>query len=161
MAGIFGLFAATYYWFPLICGRLMHESLGRWHFWLTLIGAYATFVPMHLAGLGGNPRHYAQLDGIANAASTLLANVMPTQRFITWAVILLTSAQVLFVINLVFSFRSGKRASANPWLATTLEWAPDLSPDQDRIVHCSPCVYLYGAHGDSIQGQWVQVAKAE
>ncbi len=161
MAGVFGLFAATYYWFPLICGRLMNESLGRWHFWLTLIGAYAVFVPMHLAGLGGNPRHYSQLDGVANAASTLLANVMPIQRFVTVAVFFLVSAQAIFVINLIISLRRGQRAPANPWLATTLEWAPDLSSDEVRIVHCSPCVYQNGAHGNSIQGQWAEVAKAE
>src|ERR1700729_1931398 len=70
MAGIFGLYAATYYWFPLITathqhpGRLMSESLGRGHFWLTLIGAYAVFLPMHLTGLMGEPRHYSQLTGI-------------------------------------------------------------------------------------------------
>ena len=70
MAGVFGLFSATYYWFPQITmtatrqGRLMGEGLGRLHFWGTILGAYATFLPMHITGLEGEPRHYAQLTGI-------------------------------------------------------------------------------------------------
>ena len=101
MAGIFGLFAATYYWFPLMAGRLMNEALGKWHFWLTLVGAYLTFLPMHLAGLEGAPRHYASFAGISPAAHALLARTMPWQRHITYAAFLLVSAQLLFLWNLV------------------------------------------------------------
>ena len=61
MAVSFALFAAIYYWFPLLTGKRMSERLGRWHFWLWLIGAYAVFFPMHFAGLAGEPRQYAQL----------------------------------------------------------------------------------------------------
>ena len=101
MAGIFGLYAATYYWFPLITatqkhpGRLMSEPLGRWHFWLTLIGAYAVFLPMHLTGLMGEPRHYAQLTGIPGPGNTLsptgllLAHTIPLNKFITYAAVFL------------------------------------------------------------------------
>ncbi len=141
MAGIFGLFAATYYWFPQICGRLMNETLGRWHFWLTFVFAYLTFLPMHLAGLGGEPRHYAQLDGIQNAATALLAHVIPLQRDITYAAVVLASAQVLFLVNLVISYRRGMLAEENPWESTTLEWAPPLQSGQERTVSCSPCIY--------------------
>ncbi len=71
MAGVFGLFAGTYYWFPLITssrenpdGRMMSEGLGKAHFYATFIGAYATFLPMHATGLAGQPRQYAQLTGL-------------------------------------------------------------------------------------------------
>jgi cytochrome c oxidase subunit 1 len=76
MAVTFSMFAATYYWFPLLCGRMLNETLGRWHFWLSLIGAYGTFLPMHLAGLAGLPRHYAQMSG----PTTHFFHLLPLQR---------------------------------------------------------------------------------
>jgi cytochrome c oxidase subunit 1 len=121
MAGMFSLFAAIYYWFPLMTGRLMNERLGKWHFWLSLIGAYLTFFPMHFAGLAGQPRHYAQLAGSTSTLSALI----PLQTGITHSAIFLASAQLLFLINLFWSARRGQPAQANPWRATTLEWAPD------------------------------------
>jgi cytochrome c oxidase subunit 1 len=162
MAGIFGLFAATYYWFPLICGRLMNESLGRWHFWLTLVGAYATFLPMHLAGLMGNPRHYAQLNGIQNAATTLLAQAVPMQRHVTYAAVFLISAQFLFLYNLFHSLRQGQLAARNPWASTTLEWVPEEVASNGQLsAHCGPCEYHETAGGFSFQPQWAEEAKAE
>jgi cytochrome c oxidase subunit 1 len=119
MAGMFSLFAATYYWFPLMTGRLMNERLGKWHFWLSLIGSYGTFFPMHFAGLAGMPRHYAQLTG----STSSLSDLIPLQAGITHSAIFLASAQLLFVINLAWSARRGQLAGKNPWKATTLEWA--------------------------------------
>ncbi len=118
MAGVFALFAAIYYWFPLLTGRLMSERLGRWHFWLSLIGAYAVFFPMHFAGLAGEPRHYAQLTGTA----AYLATLLPLQRFITIAAFLLAATQLIFLWNLLRSLRRGAPSPANPWNAETLEW---------------------------------------
>jgi cytochrome c oxidase subunit I len=161
MAGIFGLYAATYYWFPLITathtrpGRLLSEPLGRWHFWLTLIGAYAVFLPMHLTGLAGEPRHYSQLTGIPGTgghlspAGQLLSQTIPLNFHITYAAFFLASAQLLFLVNLIRSLRHGKPAPPNPWQATTLEWHPALYPftpephlDPTPItVHRAPCQY--------------------
>jgi cytochrome c oxidase subunit 1 len=164
MAGIFGLFAATYYWFPLITGRLMSEPLGRWHFWLTLIGAYATFLPMHLTGLAGEPRHYSQLSGIPNAAGILLANTLPLNRHITYAAIFLAASQVLFFINLARSFHHGSIAPENPWQATTLEWHPALQPntlfeaskdDEPIAVYRRPCQYPSNPTGVAFIPQWI------
>ena len=165
MSGIFGLFAATYYWFPLLCGRLMGERLGRWHFWLTLVGAYLTFLPMHIAGLEGAPRHYAMFNGVASAATTLLARTFTVQRHITYAAFLLASAQLLFLWNLVRSLRTGRVAPADPWGATTLEWrapAVDFEVDSQQVqVFRRPCEYA------EVQGrripvpQWSEGVKAE
>ena len=179
MAGIFGLYAATYYWFPIMTatsrhpGRLLSEPLGRWHFWLTLVGAYATFLPMHLTGLMGEPRHYAQLTGIPGAGGSLsptgalLAHTIPLNLHITYAAIFLASAQFLFLINLVLSLRHGKVAPENPWQATTLEWHPGLNPftppsasDTPEIrVHRAPCDYNSTSDPtsdrDSFLPQWV------
>ena len=164
MAGVFGLFAAIYYWFPQITSaaggpaRLMNETLGRWHFWLTITGAYATFLPMHLAGLGGSPRHYAQLNGIANAASDLLAKVTPIQIGISYAAFFLAASQLVFLINLVISYRSGRLAPPDPWLASTLEWAPtffDPAASKTQIVvHRAPCDYFQSEFGIAVKTQW-------
>ena len=164
MAGIFGLFAATYYWFPQLSSaaggppRLMNDTLGRWHFWLSIVGAYITFLPMHLAGLGGEPRHYAQLAGIPNAATDLLAKVRPIQVGITHAAFFLAAAQLLFLVNLTVSLRRGKLAVENPWSATTPEWAPtafDPAASHTQIsVHRGPCHYFHSQNRVLFRAQW-------
>ncbi len=153
MAGIFGLFAATYYWFPLITsvigrpGRLMSEKLGRWHFGLTFAAAYATFLPMHLAGLLGEPRHYAQLSSLPNAAANrLLAPTLSINTHITYSAIVLAASQLLFLYNLIRSWNHGDLAPDNPWQATTLEWhallAPNALPSDETITtYRGPCHY--------------------
>jgi cytochrome c oxidase subunit 1 len=168
MAGIFGLYAAAYYWFPILTGtaslphgRLMSERLGRWHFWTTFVGAYATFVPMHLAGLAGQPRHYAQMTGIANAAAAqLMAGIVPLQRSITDAAIFLASAQLLFLANFFGSLKWGREAGENPWSATTLEWRRDASNPQRKVFR-SPCVYQNGPGSRVFVPQWVPSADEE
>lgn len=125
MAVSFALFGSIYYWFPLLAGKRMSERLGRWHFWLSLIGAYAVFFPMHFAGLAGEPRQYAQLTGTA----AFLENLLPTERFITVAAFFLVAAQLLFLCNLMHSWIHGQKSSPNPWEATTLEWeSPGSQP---------------------------------
>ncbi len=161
MAGIFGLFAATYYWFPLLSGRMMSEPLGRWHFWLTITFAYLTFLPMHLAGLLGAPRHYSDFSGIHNAATDLLAHTLPWQRHITYAAIVLIAAQFLFLINVLRSFRNGAIAPENPWSATTLEWAPQSAPDQQITVSRGPCRYSDSTNGPAFEPQWDEQPKPE
>ena len=161
MAGIFGLFTATYYWFPLITaarnrpGRLMSERLGRWHFWLSLYGAYNTFLPMHFTGLAGEPRHYAQLTEIPNTAGRMLAATIPLNIHITVSAFILASAQVIFLINLLRSLRNGQTAGPNPWEATTIEWHPALAPEaaaelltEPIIAYRSPSMYLIHPSGE-------------
>jgi cytochrome c oxidase subunit 1 len=139
----------------------MSETLGRLHFWATIVGAYATFLPMHLTGLMGEPRHYAQLAGVSNAAGHLLAGTLPLNRFITWSAIFLASAQLLFFANLVHSLLRGKPATQNPWQATTLEWHPALhlnapaEADEDPIaVFRPPCQYQSTSAGELFLPQW-------
>ena len=140
IAGMFSLFAAVYYWFPLMTGRLMNERLGKWHFWLSLIGAYLTFLPMHFAGLAGQPRHYAQLTG----STSTLTSLLPLQTGITHSALFLATAQLLFLINLGWSMRQGLVAGANPWQATTMEWAPE---EAGKLALRGP--YEYGFDGNS------------
>jgi cytochrome c oxidase subunit 1 len=133
MAGAFGLFAATHFWFPQITAsptrppRILSERLGRWHFWLTLFFAYNTFLPMHFTGLAGEPRQYAQLTGVPSLpAARLLAETLPLNRHITAAAFCLALSQLVFLYNLVHSWRRGALAPPDPWQATTLEWHPTL-----------------------------------
>jgi cytochrome c oxidase subunit 1 len=135
MAGVFSLFAGIYYWYPLLTGRLMNETLGKIHFWISLIAAYGAFFPMHFAGLAGEPRHYAQLTGRVE----YFTNLIPVERGITWSAFLLAAVQLIFLFNFFRSTTHGVPASPNPWQATTLEWSPLLHP----IVSNGP--YEYGS----------------
>ena len=158
MAGIFGLFMAVYYWFPLVTGRLLSEPLGWIHFWCSLLGAYATFLPMHLTGLAGEPRHYAQLSGLPNvAAERLLAPTLPLNLHITLAALFLAVSQLVFLVNLIWSWRRGPLAPANPWNATTMEWAPQLRDDGAHgpvLVFRTPCDYARSPDQTGFLPQW-------
>jgi len=146
MAGLFAVFAATYFWFPKMFGRTMSEQLGAWHFWITLFGAYAIFVPMHLLGMAGHPRRYSELTGVQYVAATA-----PLQRFITLAAVVTIAGQAIFLVNFFWSLRRGRAAEVNPWQATTLEWTlPSPIPRQgfgDRQPAVGHGPYEYGPSG--------------
>lgn len=150
MAAIFGLFCAIYYWFPLVFRRTLHEPLGKVHFWGSILGAYATFLPMHLTGLAGEPRHYAQLNGLPGPAGALLGNTMPLQKHITVAAYFLFCAQLPFLYNLARTLLRPPDAGENPWNATTLEWAPPETIG--GAVHHGPC--QYSENGETFTPQW-------
>ena len=146
VAAIFGIFAATYYWFPKMFGRMMNEPMGKIHFWITFIGTYAIFMPMHYLGMAGHPRRYSQLTELA-----YLHPLIPVQRFMTYAAFITIGAQLIFVFNLFWSMFKGAKASDNPWDATTLEWTTATPPPHDNfgghtpVVHNGP--YEYGVPG--------------
>ena len=116
-ASLFGVFAGIYFWYPKVTGRLMNETLGQLHFWLTFLGVYGIFMPMHYLGLVGTVRRYSAFVDPYSAA------LMPVHRFITIAALLAGAAQFIFLWNLVASRFMGRVSSANPWEATTLEWS--------------------------------------
>jgi len=159
MAGLFAIFAATYFWFPKMFGRRMNERLGRLHFCLTLFGAYATFMPMHLLGIAGHPRRYSELTGVQYVTAML-----PLQRFITLAAIVTLAAQLIFLFNLFWSLRKGAAAEANPWQCTSLEWTlpspapPDGFAARQPAVNHGPYEYLPGT--ESIEDFVMQDAPA-
>jgi cytochrome c oxidase subunit 1 len=153
MAGVFGLFCATYYWSPVLFHRRLSERLGKLHFWLTILFAYSTFLPMHITGLAAEPRHYSQLTGITPAASSLLQSTLPLQRYITVSAICLGFAQLPFLLNLLLAALRKPTAHdliENPWHATTLEWRPhsDVAP----TVYRTPC--HYSQSGKDFFTQW-------
>src|SRR5213080_2250172 len=123
VASIFGMFAATYFWFPKMFGRMMNESLGKFHFWITFLGVYAIFIPFHAMGMLGMPRRYARFSEYE-----FLKNSHGLVAFVTVAAIVTVAVQIVFYFNLVWSLFWGKKASHNPWEATTLEWTTATPP---------------------------------
>src|SRR5256714_1906680 len=128
VASIFGMFAATYFWFPKMFGRMMHEGMGKLHFWITFLGVYAIFVPFHAMGMLGMPRRYANFGEYE-----FLKNAKGLVMFVTAAAIITVSVQVLFYFNLIWSLFKGKKARENPWEATTLEWNIPSPPPHDNF----------------------------
>ena len=136
VASIFGIFAATYYWFPKMFGRMMSESMARWHFWFSFIGTYCIFMPMHYLGMAAQPRRYSQFTELQ-----YLAHLIPLNKFITYAAIVTIAGQLIFVANLFWSMFKGKKASDNPWEATTLEWTTATPPPHDNFGGRTPVVH--------------------
>jgi cytochrome c oxidase subunit 1 len=132
VAALFGVFAATYYWFPKMFGRKMNEAMGKAHFWLTFIGVYAIFIPFHLLGVAGHPRRYADTRWFE-----FLRPLEPLHVFITIAALMTAAAQLIFLFNFFLSLWKGARAGDNPWEATTLEWTDATS----KIEGNPPVVY--------------------
>ncbi|HEV3481051.1 MAG TPA: cbb3-type cytochrome c oxidase subunit I [Candidatus Acidoferrales bacterium] len=146
VASIFGIFAATYYWFPKMFGRMMNETLAKLHFWLTFAGAYCIFMPMHFVGIAGGIRRYADWTG-----ANYLAALQPLHRFMTVAAFITAAAQIIFFCNLFRSLAKGARAPANPWNATTLEWITTSPPPFDNFGGRYPRVYR-GPYEYSVPG---------
>jgi len=136
VASIFGIFAATYYWFPKMFGKMMNETLGKLHFWLTFIGAYAIFMPMHYYGMAAGLRRYSQSTEVA-----YILKLLPLQRFITYAAFITIASQFIFLFNLFWSMFKGKKAADNPWEATTLEWITATPPPHDNFGGQTPVVH--------------------
>jgi cytochrome c oxidase subunit I len=146
VAAIFGMFAATYYWFPKMFGRMMNETWGRIHFFLTLAGTYAIFMPMHYLGMAGGTRRYSDYREVK-----YLATLIPLHQFMTYAAIITIGAQFIFMVNLFWSMFKGPKASDNPWEATTLEWTTATPPPHDNFGGVTPVVH-HGPYEYAVPG---------
>jgi len=136
VASIFGMFAAIYFWFPKMFGRFLDERLGKIHFWITFVGVYCIFVPMHTMGMVGMPRRFSQFTEYR-----FLDTLHPLVVFVSIAAIITVITQILFYFNLIWSLFKGKKAGANPWEATTLEWTTPSPPPHDNFAGVLPVVY--------------------
>ncbi|MQB41023.1 cytochrome c oxidase subunit I [Rhizobium sp. ICMP 5592] len=140
VAPIMVVFGAIHHWYPKVTGRMLNAVMGHIHFWITFLGAYAIFFPMHYLGLMGVPRRYYELGETAfipPSAHTL-------NMFITVAALIVGAAQILFLFNLAWSLRWGKQAGGNPWRATTLEWqTPQTPPVHGNWGKELPIVYRW------------------
>lgn len=142
------LYAAIYHWFPHVTGRFLHTGLGKLHFWGTFLGTYAIYLPMHYLGFLGVPRRYFGLGG----ADFVPESAQPLNAGITVSVIIVALFQLIFIANLIWSFRYGKKAGPNPWQATTLEWqTPKMPPEHGNWGNKDPVVYRW-AYDYSVPG---------
>jgi len=117
---LFALFAAFYYWYPKVTGRMLSERLGQLHFWLFVLGFHITFDPMHFAGLLGMPRRiYTYEPGRGWDAINLIVSI---------GALIQAVAILVFVVNLILSYWKGARAGKDPWDAWTLEWSVSSPP---------------------------------
>jgi len=141
------VFAAIYHWYPKITGKMYNETMGKWHFWTTFIGAYSIYLPMHYLGILGVPRRYysyGPTEFIPDSAQ--LMNIG-----ITYSALFVAVAQILFFINMFMSLR-GEKSDPNPWGATSLEWrTPDHPPKHGNWGPALPVCYRW-AYDYSVPG---------
>ncbi|WP_046579192.1 cytochrome c oxidase subunit I [Spirosoma radiotolerans] len=138
-AAAFGLLAGVYHWFPKMFGRVMNERLGNIHFWLTFIGVYLTFFPMHYLGIAGFPRRYYAFTSY----DFMKGNFSGMNTFITIAAIMTFAGQWIFLWNFFYSMFKGKKATQNPWRSNTLEWTTPIHPGHGNWPGELPAVYRW------------------
>ena len=147
VASFFGMFAGVYHWFPKMFGRYLNSTLGYIHFWVTMVGAYLIFWPMHYQGLAGIPRRYLDKRGWVS-----FNNFPELDKMITIVSIIVFAMQLMFVFNFFYSiFKGRKVTSTNPWGANTLEWTTPIRPGHGNWAGEIPEVhrwpYDYGKDG--------------
>jgi cytochrome c oxidase subunit I len=148
LSPILVIFGAIYHWYPKITGRMWNETLARLHFWITFLGAYAIFLPMHYLGMQGVPRRYYALG----ETGFIPDSVHFANMGITIAAGMVFAAQFLFFYNMISSLRRGPKADRNPWGAATLEWqTPETPPAHGNWGPRLPTVYRW-AYDYSVPG---------
>lgn len=147
VASMFGMYAGIYHWFPKMFGRYLNTTLGYLHFWVTMVGSYLIFWPMHYQGLAGIPRRY--LDKSMWHSFNQFGDL---DKMITVVSIVVFAVQLMFVFNFFYSiFKGRKVTSSNPWGASTLEWTTPINPGHGNWTGEIPEVhrwpYDYGKDG--------------
>ncbi|ALS59534.1 cytochrome c oxidase subunit I [Pandoraea norimbergensis] len=140
VAPLLVVFGGIYHWYPLVSGRRLNDRLGQWHFWITFLGTYAIFFPMHYLGILGMPRRYYEFQGYSFIPQS--AHTMNT--YISVAAFIVALGQLLFLFNLAWSLRHGKPAGANTWRAASLEWqTPNVPPVHGNWGPTLPVAYRW------------------
>jgi len=132
---LFGVFGAIFYWFPKMFGRMMNETAGKWHFFLTFLGANGTFFPMHMLGVAGMPRRYAD-----PYLHPYLEHLLPMNQFMTISAMIMGFAQLILLGNFFYSMFYGPKCGRNPWNANGLEWVAPSPPPHGNF-ETVPVVY--------------------
>jgi cytochrome c oxidase subunit 1 len=154
MSAVFGMFAGVYHWFPKMYGRMMNMRLGWVHFWITIVGAYGVFFPMHFVGLAGAPRRYYDYSSYLEFNENSYNMIMDLNVIITIFAIIAALGQVVFLFNFFYSIYRGPKAPQNPWNSTTLEWTTPVEhlhgnwPGALPVVHRWP--YDYSKPGSDV-----------
>ncbi len=150
ISAFFGMFAGVYHWFPKMFGRFMNNTLGYIHFFITFIGAYVIFWPMHYEGVAGMPRRYYSFENWESFKQFADLNQM-----ISYASIVVFFAQMVFVFNFFISIWRGRKVtSSNPWNATSLEWTTPIHPGHGNWDGPIPQVHRWAYdYRDNGEGQ--------
>jgi cytochrome c oxidase subunit 1 len=161
VASMFGMFAGVYHWFPKMYGRYQNNTLGYIHFWITLVGAYLIFWPMHYEGLAGMPRRYYDY-GVWESFKQFVS----LNRFISTVVIIVFAAQFFFLFNFFYSIFKGRKVTTlNPWGSNTLEWTTPIHPGHGNwpgeIPEVHRWAYDYGKDGVDYIAQTTPVGDDE
>ncbi len=135
---IIGTYAGITYWFPKMFGRMMNDTLGKIHFWGTIIPFNCIFIPLFFLGMGGQHRRIYNYENFPELAGQGMQDL---RVFATVALLVMLAFQVVFVINFIVSLRSGKKAENNPWRANTLEWQTPSPPPHGNFGSEMPKVY--------------------
>ncbi len=139
VASFFGMFAGIYHWFPKMYGRYLNNTMAYIHFWVTIIGAYLIFWPMHYQGLSGMPRRYYDFSNWESFKQFGGLN-----EFISLVAMVVFAIQLLFVFNFFYSIFKGRRVTEqNPWGANTLEWTTPIRPGHGNWVGEIPEVHRW------------------
>ncbi len=148
VAPLLVIFGAIYHWYPKITGRMLNETLGQFHFWITFVGAYSIFFPLHYLGFLGVPRRYYEIGETA----FIPASAQSLNAFVTVVTLIVGFAQLVFLYNLFRSLTKGEPAGDNPWQATTLEWqTAETPPGHGNFGDELPVVYRW-AYDYSVPG---------
>ena len=139
VAPILVVFGAIYHWYPLITGRMLHEGMGQLHFWVTFIGAYTIFLPLHYLGFLGVPRRYFEMG----ETNFIPESAQDLNAFVTVVALTVGVAQIVFFINVFWSLKNGKQAGRNPWKACSLEWQTAQVPPGHGNFDDLPVVYRW------------------
>ncbi|MBC8240167.1 MAG: cbb3-type cytochrome c oxidase subunit I [Alphaproteobacteria bacterium] len=140
VAPILVIFGAIYHWYPKMTGRMLNVPMGQIHFWVTFLGAYAIFLPLHYLGFLGVPRRYYEMTD----TSFIPDSAQDLNAFVTVTALIVGAAQLLFLFNIAWSMTKGKKAGSNPWNATTLEWqTAETPPGHGNFGETLPVVYRW------------------
>ncbi len=161
VASMFGMFAGIYHWYPKMYSRYLNNTLGYIHFWVTIVGAYLIFWPMHYTGLAGVPRRYYDFSIWES-----FKNFGSLNQFISIVSIIVFLTQLLFLFNFFYSIWKGRKVTTeNPWGANTLEWTTPITPGHGNWVGEIPEVhrwpYDYGKDGKDFITQTTPVGADE
>ncbi len=138
ISALYGLFAGVYHWFPKMYGKMMNKNLGYIHFWVTAIGAYGVFFPMHFIGMAGLPRRY-----YTNSNFPYFDDLADTNVLITVFALITAAAQLVFLYNFIVSIFYGKKATRNPWNSNTMEWTTPVEHMHGNWPGDIPHVYRW------------------
>jgi cytochrome c oxidase subunit 1 len=167
MSAVFGMFAGVYHWFPKMYGRMMNNRMGYAHFWITIVGAYGVFFPMHFVGLAGAPRRYYDYSVYGEFDTESFNMIMDLNVIITVFAIIAALGQLIFLFNFFYSIYRGPAAPQNPWKSNTLEWTTPVEhihgnwPGALPVVHRWPYDYSKPGAAEDFIPQDVPLAEGE